>query len=163
MTLANRSPCLIAIAGARACAIPLVYVDETMRPLPLEPIAGMPSFVRGLSILRGDPVPVLALAEMLGTREPSREARWIALRLTDERGERRVALAVDSVVGVHDLDTARVSAMPPLLGDANADVVAAITTLDAQLLLVLHATHLMTGEVTDELWRAVDAHSVRAT
>ena len=57
----ERSPVLIVMAGARACAIPLDYVAETMRPLPIEPVAGTPGFVRGVSVIRGAPTPVVDL------------------------------------------------------------------------------------------------------
>ena len=55
----ERIPVLVVMVGARACAIPLDHVAETMRPLPIEPVAGTPGFVRGVSVIRGAPTPVV--------------------------------------------------------------------------------------------------------
>ena len=59
------SPVLVVTVGARACAIPLQHVAETMRPLPIEPVAGTPGFVRGVSVIRGAPTPVVDLRALL--------------------------------------------------------------------------------------------------
>jgi purine-binding chemotaxis protein CheW len=42
---------LVVRVCARLCVVPLAHVVETMRPLPVERIAGTPSFVRGVSII----------------------------------------------------------------------------------------------------------------
>jgi purine-binding chemotaxis protein CheW len=57
--------------------------------------------------------------------------------------ERGVALAVESVEGVRALSRATFEALPPLLADAGTDVVAAIGTLDAELLVVLQLSRLL--------------------
>ena len=40
-------------------ALPLEHVVETMRPLPVEPLGDAPRFILGLSIVRGEPIPVV--------------------------------------------------------------------------------------------------------
>jgi chemotaxis signal transduction protein len=59
------SPVFVVMVGARACAFPLHHVAETMRPLPIESVAGTPSFVRGVSVIRGVPTPVVDLKALL--------------------------------------------------------------------------------------------------
>jgi purine-binding chemotaxis protein CheW len=39
---------LVCRVATRICALPVGVVIETLRPLPLEPIAGAPAFVTGL-------------------------------------------------------------------------------------------------------------------
>lgn len=139
---AVREPTLVCRVGARTCALPLAAVIETMRPLPVEPVRGSPAFVRGISIIRGAPVPVVDAAGLIGGAAVA-PARLVTLRV----GERTVALAVDAVLGVQTLDTASLAALPPLLGEAAREVVAAIGMLDAGLLVVLDATRLVPDEV----------------
>jgi chemotaxis signal transduction protein len=50
-------------------AIPIEQVIEVMRPLPVETISGIPSFVSGLSVIRGSPVPVIDTGLLLTGRE----------------------------------------------------------------------------------------------
>ena len=54
--------CLVFRVLTFHCALPLEHVSETMRPLPVEPIAGVISPVAGVAIIRGGPVPVVDVA-----------------------------------------------------------------------------------------------------
>jgi chemotaxis signal transduction protein len=65
--------------------------------------------------------------------------------------ERCVALAVDGVLGVVHLDPAALMATPPLAQAAGAEMLAAVGALDAQLLVVLRASHLLTEETWQKL------------
>jgi len=141
---------LIVTVGSCACAIPLHHVAETMRPLPIEPVAGTPGFVRGVSVIRGAPTPVVDLRALLESGETSAAyGRFVTMKL----GERRVAIAVDGVVGVRTLDSTEIGELPPLLGDAAAELIEAIGTRDAQLLLVLRAARI----VPDDVWTTLAA------
>jgi len=138
---------LVFRVGARRCALPLGAVVETLRPLPAEPLPGAPPFVRGVAIVRGEPVPVVDAARLLG--EPAGLlARWITLDL----GQRHVALAVDEVLGVRALSGAA-HALPPLLADEGASGVAALGRLDGALLHVLDGARL----VPEAAWVALEA------
>ena len=63
---------LLCRAGARLCALPLQNVMETMRLLPIEPVAGAPRSVLGLCPIRGAPVPVVDLQSLLAEPEAPR-------------------------------------------------------------------------------------------
>lgn len=145
----NADLSLICRVQTRLCAIPLGHVIETMRPLPTEAIVGAPPFVRGLAVIRGTPVPVVDAARLLGTTHAQAQAGRL---VTMPVGARRVALAVDSVLGVRAIPAGSLHELPPLLHEAGADVVAAIGLLDAELLLVLHATRLL----PEDAWAALD-------
>ncbi len=118
-----------------------------MRPLPVEAVTGVPSFVLGLSVIRGIAVPVVDLEAVLGTGHAHSFARFVSLKL----GERRVAVAVGAVIGMRELEGERVDAWPPLLQDAGGDVADAVGVKDAELFLVLRASRLL----PDEIWRRI--------
>ena len=132
------APLLICRVQTRLCALPMQYVIEIMRPLPVEAIAGAPPFVRGLSRLRGEQVPVVDAARLI-CHADSQPARFVSLVV----GERRVVLAVDHVLGVRSVSADTLRALPPLLGNARADYVDSIGLLDEQLLLMLRAARLL--------------------
>jgi len=80
-----------------------------MRPLPIEPVAGTPGFVRGVSVIRGAPTPVVDLKALLENGENSATyGRFVTIKL----GERRVAIGVDGVVGLTNLDSAQLGDLP---------------------------------------------------
>lgn len=121
-----------------------------MRPLPVTRMLGTPRFVRGVSIIRGEPVPVVDLRLLLENDERSAAGdRFVTITT----GERRAALAVDTVVGLRDLDPTLTQELPPLLHNIDADLIEAIGRSDAQLLLVLRATRL----VPEEVWASLAA------
>jgi purine-binding chemotaxis protein CheW len=144
----RQSRTLVVGVQGRLCAVPLTHVIEIMRPLPVEPISAVPSFVKGISIIRGIPTPVVDLGVLLGM--PNGVAgRFVTLRV----GERQVALSVDSVLGVRELDVSKIGELPPLLQGASKDVIEAMGTLDEQILVVLCAG----WELPDEVWQTLTA------
>jgi purine-binding chemotaxis protein CheW len=147
----RKSRTLVVGVQGRFCALPLTHVMEIMRPLPVEPIPAVPSFVAGISIIRGVPTPVVDLGVLLGM--PGGVAdRFVTLRL----GDRQVALSVDSVLGVRELDALQIRELPLLLQGASKDVIEAMGTLDEQLLVVLRAG----WELPDEVWQTLTAQEV---
>ena len=141
---ASRS--LVVRVHTRSCAVPLVHVIEIMRPLPIEPIASMPPFVLGVSVIRGVPTPVVDLGFILGTPGSLAE-RFVTLRF----GARQVALSVTMVLGVCELDASKIQALPPLLQGTSNDVIEAIGTLDDEMLMVLREG----WELPDDVWQAL--------
>jgi purine-binding chemotaxis protein CheW len=136
---------LLVRAGARICALPIGSVVEVMRVLPIRSVSGVPEAVRGISLLRGAPVPVVDLAALLGEDEETGAGRLVAVRT----GDRQVGLAVRAVLGI--VEISGLAALPPLLQHACAARVQALAALDTEFLWVLDAARLVTGETWDLL------------
>ncbi len=85
-------------------------VIETLRPLPIAPLAAAPAFVSGSAIVRGEPLPVVSLGRLLSdtSGEPG---RFVVIRA----GTRNAVLSVDSVLGFRDVPAADMTGLPPLL------------------------------------------------
>jgi purine-binding chemotaxis protein CheW len=130
------APVLLLRVGSRVGALRLADVVETMRPLPCDPVPGLPDFALGLSIIRGAPVPVLDLARLLGEPGPRAITRYVTVRA----GERTAALAVEEVLGTRELEIAAFRELPPLVANGVAGVVAALGSLDQQLLVLLQCS-----------------------
>jgi purine-binding chemotaxis protein CheW len=145
---------LLCRVGSRIAALDVRDVWETMRPLPIEPLTGTPTFVLGLSVVRGFAIPVLDADRLLGSSVSSSTtpispspARFVSLKL----GVRGAVLAVDAVLEIRTLRAGMLANIPPLLREAGADLVSVIGALDAKLLLVLAAARL----VPDSVWNAI--------
>jgi len=118
-----------------------------MRPLPIEPLAGMPPFVLGVSIVRGAATPVVSTAELLGLDSSPQAPRFVLLSLH----ERRAVMTVDAVLGVRVLDPGAIGRLPPLLEEVGAGVLERLGTLDGRLLAVLRAAKVVPPEVWESL------------
>ena len=138
---------LLCRAGGQLCALRLEDVVETMRPLDVEQLPGLPPFVRGLAVVRGTPIPVVDLRILLGAPEGRPPARFVTVRA----GARRLALAVEEVLGVQPLPVSAQEDLPPLLGEVSAGAVETLGAADQQLLIVLRAARL----VPEEIWSAL--------
>lgn len=135
--------------GSRACAFPLAHAIEAMRPLPIVTLAGVPPYVLGLAIIRGGPMPVVHLGRLVGAGEADVVSRFVTLRL----GDRKMALAVRSVLGVRELDPGSIDRLPPIFGPESAAIIESIGRLDSELLLVLGSMRLL----PESIWTAVSA------
>jgi len=114
--------------------------------LPIEQLSGAPSYVRGLCIIRGSPVPVVDTGLLIGD-QVTRPERLVAISI----GGRSVALAVEAVVGIRAIGAGAAEQLPPLLRDAAAEAVAAIGTLDAELLLFLRTARIVPEDLLSRL------------
>lgn len=140
MTIAEeRTFALLARVRGWVCALPAHYVIEIMRPLPIQPVTGAPPFVLGMSIVRGEVTPIVALEMLLGSPEANAPNRFVLVRA----GERRVILAVDEVLGVQEIDTRHFDKAPGLLTETLPQDVARIGVLDRSVLVVLEAGRLL--------------------
>jgi purine-binding chemotaxis protein CheW len=133
---------LLCRAGAHLCAMSIEHVIEIMRVLPIEAIAGAPSYVRGLCIIRGAPVPVVDIGLLLGG-QATRAGRLVAIRA----GNRTIALAVETVEGIRAIGPEAFNELPPLLRDAATATIAAIGTLDTDLLFFLHTARIVPDDL----------------
>jgi len=147
-------PVLLCRVGALVCTLPLMHVAETMRALPVEPLAGMPPFVTGLSIIRGAPVPVVDLGTLLGEGGPVKRDRLVTLRVQD----RYVALAVDEVLAIKTLESRSARELPPLLRGVSTEFVSAVGALDSQLLVLIEAALVL----PDSAWALLRARGEKS-
>lgn len=137
---------LVFQAGPLFCAFPLGEVVETMRPLRTRPLAGTPHYVRGLTILRGQPTPVVDVTRLL-TAEPGEIDRYVAVRA----GRGVVACATGPVLGVRDIEVE-----PPegpsatLTGVVSKALITAVGRVGTDPLLLLRGIRT----VPDQVWEA---------
>lgn len=135
---------LLCRAGSHHFALPMQHVIETMRMLPIEPVAGCPRIVCGVSVIRGAPTAVIDAA-LLFDGEPGLRERLVTIRF----GKRTVALATHAVVGVRTMADDELDDLPPLLGEAGA--IAGLTRLDQQLVFLLRAARIIPDDILDRL------------
>lgn len=151
----------VACVAGRRLALPLEHVVEILRPLPIEALADAPEGVLGLAVVRGAPLPVFDPAIVFAgapdeldacgapgtSRGASERRRWVVVATRDAR---RVVLAVDDVLGVRAFPSERLRELPPLLATSGTRRLAAVATLDAELVLVLTSARLV-EELADAL------------
>jgi purine-binding chemotaxis protein CheW len=140
---------LVFRAGSLLCALRLDEVIETMRPLEIQPLAGSPAFVLGISVLRGVPTPVIDVSRLLGGGQGGDPQRFVMVRT--EQGA--VAMATGPVIGIREVDASAAGGHPALLGTRSSRLVAGVGTAGSEALLLLQSMRA----VPDEVWEAAAA------
>lgn len=143
-------PLLVCRIGTGLCAFPVRHVVETMRPMSIEPLSGVPSFVVGFSVIRGGAVPVVD-AGLLVRGERQATARLVVMRVGAPGTSRVVALAVTEVLGLRPSGSAALDGLPPLLGEPRRLEIIAMGVVDTETLLVLDCART----VPESVWTAL--------
>jgi purine-binding chemotaxis protein CheW len=143
-------PWLFCRVASHLCAFPLSHVVETMRALTIEPLAGVPPLLLGLSVIRGEPTPVVDGAWLFGECAP-RCGRFVLIRV----GPRMVALAAEEIAGIRSVQKSTSDAFPPLIGDAHA--MSALKALDHELAFFVDTARVVPDDVLQSLARSAQA------
>jgi purine-binding chemotaxis protein CheW len=136
---------LVFRAGPFYCALSLGEVIETMRPLATRPLVGTPPYVRGLTILRGAPAPVIDMTRLLTGVETTVD-RYVAVRA----GHGPIVCATGPVLGVRQVHVEPPEGPAALLSGVSRTLIAAVGTVGTEPLLLLHSI----AAVPDEVWEA---------
>jgi purine-binding chemotaxis protein CheW len=136
-------PWFVYRAGGQLHTLPMSFVVEIMRPQPITPVAGAPDYVRGISVIRGQPVPIVDTGLLVGgmLTDPS---RIVTVRL----GARMVGLMAEAVLGKQDIGRTTLMRLPPLLASATAQI-EEIGTLDSEFLFALQNARLIPEDILD--------------
>ena len=126
------------------CALEMQGLGEVMRPQPVDPIAGFPPFVEGVSIIRGEVTPVVDLTGLLC----GQGGQFGALQrfVTIHSDGRQVALRVDEVAGIQVLEASIWQKLPALVEQVQGEHLTALASLGGELLLLLRRAQLLSPE-----------------
>jgi purine-binding chemotaxis protein CheW len=126
---------LVFRAGGYLCALDIERVVEIMRPLPVEPLAGTAPHLTGISVIRGEPVPVVDAAVLVGGEHT------VTRYITVKAGPGPVALAVESVLGVRSIPLSGRHDPPPSLASG---LVTGVGVLGTEPVLFLCTAGILT-------------------
>lgn len=142
---------LLVRTGEWTTALPITEVIETMRALPVRPVAGAPAFVRGVSIIRGQLMPVVDLGALLGAKEAAEDAGKAGRFVTVRAGSKPFALRVDQVLGAKFIEDAALTSTPALLSEALPEHASKLAALDGQMVVVLRTARVLPEELRARL------------
>ncbi|BCJ92245.1 chemotaxis protein CheW [Terrihabitans soli] len=137
-------PWLVYRAGGQLHALPISCIVEIMRPQPIVPVEGAPDYILGLSIIRGQPVPIVDVGRLIGGKA-SMCSRIVTVRL----GARTVGLCADAVLGKQQIGRATLARLPPLLSRVATTAIDEVGTLDREFLFVLQGGCLIPEDILD--------------
>ncbi len=147
--------------GDRVFGAEISQVDTVVRMVFISPVPMAPQFVDGIVNVRGNVVPVISLARLFGLQH----GRPLLARrvLVGRSGEEQIAIVVDSVSEIMDIDQAEVT--PPSPSMPMASVCAGVAKLrqaEGELMMILDFGKLLSLEQKALLEGKLDLEEVSA-
>jgi purine-binding chemotaxis protein CheW len=149
----HRGRCISVFVGGAAYGLPLDQVQEVISMRPLTRVFHSPAAVAGVTSLRGDVLPVLDLAVMLGVEavaSASRPTERIVVVREQQGARRRAGLRVDDIGGLRDAPPTGLATPPTTLAEAARELVVGVIP-DSPPCSVLDVTRLLDAPELAEL------------
>ncbi len=115
-------------------AIPVVEVQEVIRPQKITNVPLSDPYILGLINLRGQIVTCLSLRAMFGLKDDSSEDQ---MNIIVKDGDSLYALVVDEILDVIDMEEESFENTPPTLDTKIKEYVSGVHKLESKLLIVL--------------------------
>ncbi len=122
-----RARCIAVVVGGSLYGLPMDQVQEVMGLRPLTRVFHAPALLAGVTSLRGEVLPVIDLALLLGVEaggSAASDARIVVVRET--AGKRRAGLRVDELAGMRELPEDGLAPVPSTTGDRVRRVLAGV-------------------------------------
>lgn len=94
-------PYLVFRVGGNRFALPIAAISEIIRPSGLTPVPGAPPWLAGVANVRGDIVPVVAIAGLLGLNVSETPRALVVIRPPED--DQGIGLLADDVLGIRPL------------------------------------------------------------
>jgi purine-binding chemotaxis protein CheW len=128
--------------GPQEFALDILQVERILRYERPAPLPQAPAFLEGVIRYEGGAVPVVDLRKRLELADPVREeTRLVVLLLEDQR----IAVVVDEVLEVMRVDSATITAPPPVVRGLAAPYIAGIITRGERTIVLLQVLRLLTA------------------
>ncbi|HET7313516.1 chemotaxis protein CheW [Salinisphaera sp.] len=129
--------------GGEEYAVDILKVQEIRGYANVTRIANVPEFIKGVTNLRGEIVPIvdLRLKFALGTADYTEQTVVIVLNI----GERVVGVVVDSVSDVIGLSAKQIKPAPEFGAQMNTAYLEGLASVDERMLILIDVEAMMTS------------------
>jgi len=130
--------------GTEVYAVPLIRIQQIIKPRPVTLVPGAPEYIIGIISLRGTVIPIFDLRKRLGLpiTEPTRSSRIIIIKLEDETVS---GVLVDQVMEVARVPQASIEATPAVFSGIEGEFIDGIARHKNQMMIVLNPAQVILG------------------
>ncbi|MES1923805.1 chemotaxis protein CheW [Salinisphaera sp. T31B1] len=134
---------LVFALGAEEYAVNILKVQEIRGYSSVTRIANVPDFVKGVTNLRGEIVPIVDLRLKFGLGEARYDEQTVVIVLNI--GERIVGVVVDSVSDVLGLSAEQIKPAPDFGAGLATDYLQGLGSVDDRMLIIVDIDRMMTS------------------
>jgi purine-binding chemotaxis protein CheW len=139
--------------GSENYGVDIAAVEGIIKMQEITRLPHAPSFVEGITNLRGAVVPVVDLRKRFGltAQEATRDTRIVVANI----GSTKVGLVVDAVTQVIRVAEDKIEPPPQMSVTINSAFIKNIAKLDQQLVILLDLARVLSSEEKDQLTSAL--------
>jgi purine-binding chemotaxis protein CheW len=150
--LASTSRFVCARASGVTVAFAIDDVQEVLSPRPVTRLFHAPGALLGVVGLRGEILPVLDLAKLLGgSPKHGDDERFVVIRVALDRKQATFAVRVDRLEPLRDSGDSAIEPLPPGIPELTARFARGIVTTPAPALIVMDPTKIVALEELEAL------------
>ena len=126
-------------------AIGVLYIKEIIEYAVITKVPQMQRFIKGVTNIRGNVIPVVDLSDRLGlgSCEIDRRTCVISVEVKDGEDSLEIGLLVDAVNDVHDIFPSETEDAPSFGARIRKDFIRHMGKVDGKLIAVLHLENLL--------------------
>lgn len=130
--------------GTEIYAVPLIRIQQIIKPRPVTLVPGSPEYIIGIISLRGTVIPVFDLRKRLGLSitQPTRLSRIIIIKLENETVS---GILVDQVMEVARVPQDSIEATPAVFSGIEGEFIDGIARHKNQMMIVLNLAQVVLG------------------
>ncbi|MBI5199728.1 MAG: purine-binding chemotaxis protein CheW [Nitrospirae bacterium] len=127
--------------GDEIYGVKIDYVREILKPLEITSVPRTPSYLKGVTSLRGEIIPVFDLKERLGLEgiQQDKKRRILILSIRNET----IGAVIDEVLGVIKLLKESIDSTPTIITGIEADFLEGISLVDDRFIGLLNVEEVM--------------------
>ncbi len=127
--------------GDEIYGVKIDYVREILKPLEITPVPRTPSYLKGVTSLRGEIIPVFDLKERLGLEgiQQDKKRRILILSIRNET----IGAVIDEVLGVIKLLKGSIDSTPTIITGIEVDFLEGVSLVDDRFIGLLNVEEVM--------------------
>jgi len=126
-------------------AVPVLEVQEVIKPLSVTDVPLSPEYVRGLINLRGQIVTLIDLRKLFGLEAKDAEDEY--MNIIVRSGDSLYSLVVDEILDVIDVEQRTYETTPETLSDRIRKYISGVYKLDEKLLILLNLEKILNIDI----------------
>ena len=128
--------------GEQEFGVDINLVQSIEKRVDVVPVPNSMRYISGIVNLRGEVIPVMCLKEKFNMEDRTKGNNTVIVNLPDMK----IALEVDEVIEIGELDPEKISPMPNLAKSDNTEYLDRVASIDNKLVILLDINKILSEE-----------------
>lgn len=146
-SMANYVKPVVFLLGKEMYGVDINLVQSIEKDLNVVPVPNSQSYIKGIVNMRNEVIPVYSLARKFGKEQEATAESTIII----SSGGLKLALEVDEVLEINDIDESHIMPMPSMLVKADTQYLDRVANVEGKLILLLDVEKLLSDDEAEDV------------